>query len=452
MNLTFLGAAKTVTGSKYLLSTEKQKILIDCGLFQGLKELRSRNWNPFPINPKEIDCVILTHAHIDHSGYIPLLVKNGFTGKIYCSPATQQLCNILLIDSGYLQEEEAKFRNKHALSKHQPALPLYTKADAEKSLKYFSPIEFDTTFTLADNLTITFYRAGHILGASLVQIKQHHTTLLFSGDLGRPNDILMQPPTVIKAADYLVLESTYGDRLHPHTDPLEELNIAINRTINRGGSIIIPAFAVGRTQAMLYLLHQLKMAQKIPNIPIYLDSPMAISATNLLCQYDDEHNLKPADASKACEIATYINSVEESKALDSYQTPSIIISASGMLDGGRVLHHLKFFLSDPRNAVLLTGYQAAGTRGEALLHGKKALKIHGEMVPVNAEIIELHNLSAHADYAEILNWLENFKQAPRKVFITHGELGSATSLKNKIEEKFGWTCVVPDYLQKEDLK
>lgn len=452
MQITFLGATKTVTGSKYLITTETQKILVDCGLFQGLKELLLRNWEPLPIDPREISAVVLTHAHIDHTGYIPLLVKNGFTGKIYCSPATKDLCEIILPDSGYLQEEEANFANKHNLSKHKPALPLYTKNDAEKSLKQFQSIDFDTPLTFKDDLTVTFYPAGHILGASLAQLKHHSTSLLFSGDLGRPHDTFMKPPTNRNGIDYLVLESTYGSRKHEPKDPLVELEQIINRTIKRGGNIIIPAFAIGRAQAILYLIYQLKQNNRIPDIPVFLDSPMAVSATKLLCRYADEHTIPDNLCAAVCNSATYVQTAEESKQLDNTTTPIIIISASGMLEGGRIVHHLKFFAPDKRNTILLAGYQAAGTRGEALLHGKKELKIHGEMVPINAEVIELSNMSAHADYEEILTWLANFKQAPRKIFLTHGELKSAEDLKKKIEEKFRWKCVIPDYLQKEVLK
>jgi len=452
MKITFLGAAQTVTGSKYLITTEKLKILVDCGLFQGLKNLRLRNWQPFPISPRTIDAILLTHAHIDHSGYIPLLVKNGFTGKIYCSPATKDLCAILLPDSGFLQEEEARFANKHGLTKHKPALPLYTRADAEKSLQQFHPVEFSTPLKLDEQFSAQFFKGGHILGASLIQLQHHDTRLLFSGDIGRLKDVFMKSPTLFTTTDFLVLESTYGNRLHEAANPLDELAVIINRTFKRGGTLVIPAFAVGRVQAILYLIYQLKFANRIPDLPIYLDSPMAVSATKLLCKYADEHNISNKICNEVGSLASYVNTPEESKDLDTHTTPMIIISASGMLEGGRVIHHLKTFATDPRNTILLTGYQAAGTRGEALINGKKMLKIHGEMISINAEIIELSNMSAHADYNEILNWLSHFKQAPHKVFLTHGEYESALSLKNKIEEKFNWKCVIPEYLQQENLK
>lgn len=451
MQITFLGATETVTGSKYLITTEKQKILIDCGLFQGLKQLRQRNWDKFPIDPATINAVVLTHAHIDHSGYLPLLIKNGFTGKIYCSPATFDLCSILLPDSGYLQEEEAKFANKHGFSKHKPALPLYTKEDAEKALLQFQVIDFNIPLKFVDDLTITLKHAGHILGAAVVYLKQHDTTLVFSGDLGRLNDSFMKAPESIHKLDYLVLESTYGDRLHEKSNTLDTIEAIINRTIKRGGSIIIPAFAVGRAQMMLYFIYLLKQAGKIPNIPVYLDSPMAINATELLCKYAEEHKIPKGVCKEVCDMATYIHTPEESKALNAQSSPIIIISASGMLEGGRILHHIKYFGSDPRNTILLTGYQAAGTRGEALANGKKTLKIHGEIHTINAEVVALNNLSAHADYKETIQWLSQLKEAPRKIFLTHGELSSAQALQKRIKDELGWNCVIPKYLQKENL-
>lgn len=451
MKLTFLGATNTVTGSKFLLQTGRKNYLIDCGLFQGLKELRLRNWAKFPIDPKLIDAVILTHAHIDHSGYLPVLMKHGFQGKIYCSKATQDLCAILLPDSGYLQEEEAKFANKHGYTKHKPAEPLYTRADAERTLLQFKAVEFRKSYKLDDETIMTLVPAGHILGAAFVQIKNYGTTILFSGDLGRPEDPIMCPPAVMQAADYLVLEATYGNRLHSKENPLDALSRIITRTVERGGSIIIPAFAVGRAQHLLYFMHLLKSEQRIPNVPIYLDSPMAKDATAIFRKYADLHRLSPELSQKVCEVATYINSREESIALDQVVTPKIIISASGMLEGGRVLHHIRAFAPDARNTIVFTGYQAAGTRGADIAHGKVEIKIFGETIGVNAEIETLGNMSAHADYSEILQWLSNFNHYPRKVFITHAEPEAAQSLKEKIEDRYRWQCVVPDYLQTEEL-
>ena len=449
MRLTFLGATQTVTGSKFLLSMGTKNILIDCGLFQGLKELRLRNWTKFPVEPSSIDSVILTHAHIDHTGYLPVLVKNGFKGKIYCSRATNDLCKILLPDSGFLQEEEARFANKYGFSKHKPALPLYTREDAELTLKQFKTMEFRKYKKFGEETFISLIPAGHILGASFVEVKHYQDTLLFSGDLGRAQDPIMFPPAVIQAADYLILEGTYGDRLHAKVNPLNELADVITKTVNRKGTLLIPSFAVGRAQHLLYLIYQLKNSHRIDNIPVYIDSPMAKNATDIFRHYTELHRLSEELAIKVCESATYINSREESKALDQEPFPKIIISASGMIEGGRVLHHVKIFGPDERNTILFTGYQAAGTRGAELIKGKRELRIFGETVPINAEVQSLSNMSAHADYEETLQWLSHFNHPPRKVFITHAEPAAAQSLKEKIEQRYHWNCVVPEYLYSE---
>ncbi|MHB1949591.1 MAG: MBL fold metallo-hydrolase RNA specificity domain-containing protein [Gammaproteobacteria bacterium] len=451
MRLTFLGATNTVTGSKFLLQINHKNILIDCGLFQGLKDLRLRNWTKFPVDPKKIHAVVITHAHIDHSGYLPVLIKNGFTGKIYCSQATKDLCAILLPDSGYLQEEEAKFVNKHGLSKHHPAVPLYTREEAERSLLQFHALSFRKLLKFGEETYMSLLPAGHILGASFVQFKHYGTTVLFSGDLGRPNDPIMHAPSVMQAADYLILESTYGNRLHQKVNPLDELSEIINKTVERGGTIVIPAFAVGRAQHLLYIMYQLKQANRIPNIPIYLDSPMAKNATDIFRNYTELHRINPDLAAKVCEVATYINSREESQALDLVTTSKVIISASGMLEGGRVLHHIRVFAQDSKSTIVFAGYQATGTRGADMINGKKEIKVFGEVIPVNAEIQVLSNMSAHADYEEILAWLSHFNHHPRKVFITHGEPEAAQSLKEKIEERYHWTTIVPEYLQVEEL-
>ncbi|MDR3491276.1 MAG: MBL fold metallo-hydrolase [Gammaproteobacteria bacterium] len=451
MRLTFLGATKTVTGSKFLISLGNKKILIDCGLFQGLKDLRQRNWTKFPIDPKTIDAIVLTHAHIDHTGYLPLLVKNGFKGKVYCSHATKDLCALLLPDSGYLQEEEAKYLNKNGYSKHTPALPLYTKEDAEKTLPLLQPLSFKKTYKLDEETYITLIPAGHILGATFVQFTHYDTSILFSGDLGRPEDIIMHAPTEIQSADYIVIESTYGNRLHNKSDPLDELSDIITRTIARSGTVVIPAFAVGRAQHMLYLLYLLKQAGRIPHVPIYVDSPMAKNATQLFVKYSELHRLSAELSQEVCKVAQYINTKEESQLLDLDLTPKIIVSASGMLEGGRVLHHIKTFAPDPNSTIVFTGYQAAGTRGADIISGKPEIKIFGVSVPIKAEIKVLSNMSAHADYNEILDWLSNFNSRPRKVFITHGEPEASQALKEKIEEKFKWQCLAPDYLHSEQL-
>ena len=453
MKLTFLGATETVTGSKYLLEDNNKKILIDCGLYQGLKDLRLRNWDNFPVNPASIDAVILTHAHIDHSGYLPLLVRNGFKGEVYCSLATADLCKILLPDSAYLHEEDAKRANRYNYSRHKPALPLYTQEDAKNALEKIKPVSFGDEHRLIDFLSFKLTHAGHILGASCVHISDGQTNIVFSGDLGRPNDPVIKAPAQIQKADYLILESTYGDRLHEISNPIDQLENIINKTSGRGGTIIIPAFAVGRAQSMMYYIHELKKAGRIPDIPVYLDSPMAISTTKLLQKHNAEHRLSKEQCADVCNSVIYTNTVEQSKAIYSNNNsmPKIIISASGMATGGRVLHHLKEFISDPRNFVLLAGFQAAGTRGARLAHGETEIKIHGEFFHVRAEIDILNNISAHADYQEILNWLGNFQEPPRKTFLTHGEPEAASSFQIKIRDKLNWNVEIPKYLDQVEF-
>jgi len=452
VNLTFIGATETVTGSKYLLQYENKKILIDCGLFQGSKELRLRNWDGLPFNPATIDAVVLTHAHIDHSGYIPKLVKAGFRGPIYCTEATFDLCKILLPDSGHLQEEDAESANREGWSRHHPALPLYTEQEARDCLKYFKPLPFGQVHALGGELTFTLHRAGHILGAAFIRISAGYTSILFSGDIGRLHNPIMKPPAKIQDADYLVVESTYGDRLHNTDDPTEDIEKIVRRTVERGGTLVIPAFAVGRAQMMLYHFYVLKSEKRIPNIPIYLDSPMAINATELLHRHMADHRLSPEECEAVCNVATYTRTVEESKAISENNNgmPKVIISASGIATGGRVLHHLKHYVGDPRNTVLLAGFQAAGRRGDRLARGEKEIKFHVHLWPVRAEIVKLDNMSAHA-YSEILTWLENFSSPPRRVFVTHGEIEAAEAMKEKIEEAFGWNVLVPSYMHKEAL-
>lgn len=452
MKLTFLGATSTVTGSKYLLEVGGKRYLIDCGLFQGLKELRLRNREPFPVDPKTIEAVVLTHAHLDHSGYIPLLVKQGFKGKIYASHATRDLCEILLLDAGRIQEEDARRANRYRYSKHHPALPLYTEEEAKRSLKYFHCIDFDTICHLKDDLTFSLSRSGHILGSSFITIKNKKTTLVFSGDLGRPQDPVMIHPVRIQSADYLVMESTYGSRLHPKIDVLDQLEAIFNSTFARGGSVIIPAFAVGRTQTLLYYIYKLKQEKRLSHhTPIYLDSPMAQNVTTLLDEYSGEHRLSKDECSKVCAVAEYVQSQQDSKRLNGSSVPSIIISASGMAEGGRILHHLAHYAPKEENTILFAGFQAGGTRGDRMLRGEKEIKIHGHMIPVRARIENLDTLSSHADYEEILEWLKGLKSTPKRVFITHGEVDAAESLKSKIEEAFGWNVTVPHYLESVNL-
>lgn len=443
--LTFLGGVGTVTGSKYLLDVADTRIMVDCGLFQGYKNLRQRNRAPLPVDPSSIDAVVLTHAHLDHSGYLPLLIKNGFRGKVHCTAATRDLCSILLPDSGHLQEKDADFANRHRFSRHRPALPLYTLEDAQAALKSFSPVPFLRECDVAGPVKLRFFPAGHILGAAIAELRFSDRTIVFSGDLGRPNSATMVDPAPIEFADYLLVESTYGNRLHEKGDPEDVLADMITRTAERGGTIIIPSFAVGRTQTLLYHLHKLKAAKRIPDLPIYLDSPMAIDASEIFCHDLEVHKLSAAQCRDSCAVSHYVRSVEESKRLDEEPMPKVIISASGMATGGRVLHHLKRYVSDPRNTVLFAGFQAGGTRGAAMTSGARRIKIHGEYYPVQAEISNLHMLSAHADADEIMSWLRNFSTPPRMTYVTHGEPDAADALRLRIEEELGWECMVPDY-------
>jgi len=451
MKITFLGATGTVTGSKYLIESGTHRALVDCGLFQGLKQLRLKNWKPLPVDPARIDVVVLTHAHIDHTGYLPLLVKNGFSGKVYCSHATKDLCEILLPDSAHLQEEEARYANMRGFSKHHPALPLYTQEDAERALEMLVPVEFDEDVQIAQGLSARFLPSGHILGASMIMLRDADRSILFSGDMGRPNDPLMLPPAIIKQADYLVLESTYGDRLHDNIDPEIKLAEIINRTYQRGGVLVVPVFAVGRAQELLYFIQSLKTKRMIPDMPVYLNSPMAVDATEIFMQHADKHKLSKAACKLLANSARMVNSVEESRSLNEIRHPVIILSASGMASGGRVVHHIKAFGPDPRNTILFAGYQAAGTRGAAMLGGAESVKIHGEYVPINAEVDFISNLSAHADYSEMLDWLGHFEQAPIKTFLTHGEPVAADTFRRHIEEKLAWDVVVPEYLETIEL-
>lgn len=451
MRLEFLGATGTVTGSKYLLDHDGRQLLLDCGLFQGLKQLRLRNWDALPIDASKIDAVLLTHAHIDHSGFVPRLVQLGFKGRIYCTAATFELCQLLLPDSGRLQEEEADFANRHGSSKHKPALPLYTEDDAKEALKRFEVLDFDREHVPWPGWTWQLRRAGHILGAASVRISWHGGSVLFSGDLGRDDDLLMRPPSKPDAADHVIVESTYGDREHRESDVLAELATVINRTAARGGMVVIPAFAVGRAQTLLHCVQALKRSGRIPNMPLYLNSPMAADATRIYRHHADEHRLTPEQCAALHEGVKVVNTVEESKALNSLKFPSIIVSASGMATGGRVLHHLKAYAPDPRNTILFAGFQAVGTRGAAMVGGASSVKIHGEYVPVRAEVAQLDQLSAHADASQLLDWLGALHRPPRQVFVTHGEPVAADTLRRSIAERFSWPARVPEYREAVEL-
>jgi metallo-beta-lactamase family protein len=450
MKITFLGAVEEVTGSRYIVENKDVKILVDCGLFQGTKEITQRNWDPFPVAAESIDALVLTHAHIDHTGYIPLLIKNGFKGKIYCSRATSELCAILLIDSGSLQEDEAKHSNKRRDLQYPAVMPLYTKLDAENSLKFFKAVDYDTVLSIK-SLQVTLIRSGHILGSSFVIVSDGKQKLTFSGDLGRPEQFIQKSPPHLKETNFLVLESTYGDRLHEKDDPIKALGEVVNETVKKGGVLIIPSFVVERTQTILYCLYQLKQKKVIPNIPIYLDSPTGIAVTDLFCKFQEDLRLSASSCKEIFSTAKYIHTVEESKELDQITKPSIIIAGSGMADGGRVMFHLQHFISDAKNTVAFVGYQAKGTQGRFLVDGSKELRIYGISYTVRAEIKTITALSAHADYKEIIDWLGYFEKPPKKIFLTHGEIESIESLKKKIEERFGWLVVIPKYLESFDL-
>lgn len=447
MQLQFLGATGTVTGSKYLVQHGKVRLLIDCGLFQGYKQLRLRNWAPLPVRAAHIDAVVLTHAHIDHSGYLPLLVKQGFRGAVYCTPATRDLCRIMLPDSGGLQEEEAEFLNRHRLSKHSPALPLYTRRDAVQCLERFHTVSWDTPWEPVPGVKARLFRAGHILGAASVLLDNSVSTLLFSGDLGRPADILMPAPDPIVAADRVVVESTYGDRLHLAIDPWQQLADVIRRTAARGGVIIVPAFAVGRAQTLLHMVQVMMQRGTIPHLPVYLDSLMAEDATAVFVRHAPELRIS-AEACRALPLsATQVRSVEQSKELVARRGPMVIVAGSGMATGGRVLHHIKTFAPDRRNTILLSGFQAGGTRGAALVAGAKSVRIHGDDVPIRCEVAQLSCASAHADAAEVEAWLAGMKTAPVATFVTHGEPAAADAMRQRIERGLGWNVCVPDYLE-----
>ncbi|MEH6469115.1 MAG: MBL fold metallo-hydrolase [Porticoccus sp.] len=449
VSLHFLGAAGTVTGSRYLLEFNGRRVLVDCGLFQGYKHLRERNWRPFPVEPSSIEAVFLTHAHLDHSGYLPRLVQNGFHGPVYCTQATRDLCKILLLDAAKLQEEEAFYRNRHNYSKHDPALPLYTQEDARKALELFEVVGFSNPddpqpgVSLGE-LSVCFLPNGHILGSAFLDVHVAGKHILFSGDMGRGNDLIMRAPELPVYCDYLVIESTYGDRLHDNQDIWDETAKIVNETISSGGSLLIPSFAVGRAQAMLYLITELRNRKMIPYLPIFLDSPMAISVTEVMQRHHRYHRLNKARCQQLSRDVTFTRTVEESMTLNSLHMPAIILSASGMATGGRVLHHLKRMLGDHRNTVLFAGYQAPGTRGARLVAGEKHIKIFGRYQDVRARIESVDFLSAHADYLELLHWLQQMPTAPKRCFVTHGEEAASDQFRIMLNEELNWSACVPD--------
>ncbi len=451
MKIGFWGAAGTVTGSRFIVETPHSQVLVDCGQFQGGKALRRRNWEPFPIDPATIDAVVLTHAHIDHSGFLPALVRDGFSGPIWCTRATSDLCELLLRDSAMLQEEEAYYANKHKSSRHDPALPLFTAEDAERALELFQSRMFDHEFPVTDDVSAIFGRVGHILGAASLRLSDRQYSVLFSGDVGRANDPIMRPPDPPRAADLIVTESTYGDRLHSRIDPFEEIAEIARTTLGRRGILLIPTFAVGRSQMILHILAELRRQARIPNVPIYLNSPMAIDATDLMLRYHSEHTLSEEECERISHGVYFTHSVEESIELSSASGPMIILSASGMATGGRVLHHLRQVLPQAENTVLFVGHQADGTRGHALINAAPSIRIYGQEVSVVAEIRHVDSLSAHADADELISWLSGVSQPPKQVAIVHGEPVAAEAMQKRITTELQWPSFVAEHGQVIDL-
>ncbi|MGZ3775067.1 MAG: MBL fold metallo-hydrolase RNA specificity domain-containing protein [Pseudobdellovibrionaceae bacterium] len=443
MEIGFLGGTGTVTGSKFLVHDNGTRILVDCGLFQGLKEYRLLNWNGFPFDPKDINAVVLTHSHLDHCGALPLLVRKGFTGPIYCSEPTLNLSKIILLDSAKIQEEDAEYANKKGFSKHRPALPLYTEEDVEKTLPLMRSQKLHEKFQIG-SLTIEFFGAGHILGAATVLISNKEKTVCFSGDLGRSNDPLMWPPEPPPESDYIVMESTYGDRNHSQIPSKKILRECILEIAKNNGTLLIPSFAVGRTQNLIYELVNLKRAGEIPSsIPIYLNSPMGHSVSELYEKFAHYQRLGPGQFAELMSEIHSVKSVEESKGLNLKPGPMVILAASGMLTGGRVLHHLKAIASNPENIILLAGYQGVGTRGWSLLNGAKDLKVHGSYIDVKCKVVPSDSFSAHADQTGLLNWLSSSESKPQKVFLVHGESAASDDLRRRIKDKLGWDVVIP---------
>lgn len=461
--LQFLGATGTVTGSKYLLEHDGFRILVDCGLFQGKKELRLRNWSPPPFDPKSLNLVLLTHAHLDHSGYLPVLYRHGYDGDILTTPASRDLCGVILPDSGHIQEEDARFANRKGYSKHKPALPLYTEADARRILPRIRCIEFGSSREVGPGVTVTFRAAGHIVGAAMIEVRLRgqdgrEKVIVFSGDLGRPAQPILPDPEAMPPCDHLLLESTYGNRDHPKDDPGVRLGQIVNETIRRGGSVLIPAFAVGRTQHLMFLLRALRADGTIPvDVPIFVDSPMAMEANRIVMRHPEAQDSEMRDANASGGDVLGMHDVRfattsiESKALNDIAYPAIIISASGMAEGGRILHHLAYKLPDHRTTVLFVGFQAMGTRGRALQDGRDFIRMYGREIPVKAKIETLDGLSAHADRGEILAWMSAAPVRPGRVHLVHGEPDARDALAATLRERMGLDVNCPDYLDTVEL-
>lgn len=440
--LRFLGATDTVTGSRTLITTAQSRVLVDCGLFQGYKNLRERNWLPFPVRPESLDAVIVTHAHLDHTGYLPALVRDGFRGPILATEGTTELSHIILPDSARLLQEQAEFSIRHHTSRHRPPKPLYTEEDAANALQRFSAHPFEQEFDVA-GLTVRFRVAGHILGAAQLAIEYRGRRIHFTGDLRRADDPLMRPPSALEETDALVCESTYGNRAHPDADATRALGEIVRQVCGKGGVVLLPAFAVGRAETLLLHLSRLRSQGRIPDVPVYLNSPMAVRASEAYMRHPQEHRISPDEFAAMYRLATLVRSVDESKLLNLRGGPCIIISASGMLEGGRIVHHVAAYGGDPQNAIVLTGFQAGGTRGAALQAGERVLRIFGRDVPIRAQVYCLEMLSAHADAAQILDWMRTAPRAPKVTFLNHGEPDAADALRVRVHRSLGWTVKTP---------
>lgn len=447
LTIQFLGAAGTVTGSKYFINTQSKKFLVDCGLFQGLKELRKHNWDDLPLNASELDFVLITHGHLDHVGYLPRLVHQGFKGKVYGTAPTLEIASIVLKDSAKIQEEEAAHANKMGYSKHKPAKPLYTTEDAEKIIQQFHPVAPNEWINFSDDIQACFQPNGHIIGSCFIDLKIGKKHFVFSGDVGRKEDLLLPPPHKPQKADILFIESTYGDRLHPNEDVKNKIKTIVLQTLNQGGNIIIPSFAVERTQTIMYLLWQLKKEQQIPDMPFIIDTPMGENVLNVFTRYSEWHKLKPYEYTEMCNMFHLVKDIKETFQIIHHHTPKVIIAGSGMISGGRILTYLQHYLSDSKNTLLLVGYQAEGTRGRKILDGAHEIKIYGKYYPIKLKVNIIHSLSAHGDQNDLLDWVSNIQQKPEKVFIIHGEKQAAEAFLVKLKDTYHWNATVPSLNQ-----
>jgi metallo-beta-lactamase family protein len=454
----FLGAAGTVTGSRFLLEHDGKKVLVDCGLFQGRKEIRKRNWEPWPSEPKGWDAIVLTHAHIDHTGGLPRAIRDGYRGPVYSTSGTRELSALLLPDSARIQEEEARYANKEKYSKHQPALPLYSEEDARRALRQFESFGYNRRREIVPGITLEFFRAGHILGSAICSFELTATKqrVVFTGDLGRYAAPILKDPEKIDHATTLIAESTYGDRTHGEARPVDKLAEAVNETVKRGGVVVVPAFSIGRTQEVLYYLRNLEEAGRIPELPVFVDSPMACDATPIYLAHLDEHDLdmqgilERGESPLATRRTRFVRASSESKQLNNFKGPGVIISASGMATGGRILHHLKHRLSNANNTILFVGYQSEGTRGRRMLDGEPTIRIHGQEIAVRAHLTQLSGFSAHADWQEMLKWMDGFTAPPKQTLLVHGETSALAALKTRVEAR-GWPTYIPQHLERVTL-